>query len=74
MVTKGAALLLAAFGFVNLWIAVLVDVGTSLIVILNGLQLARVANQSQDELPDDLIESKGSGAEHAQNHLSKAAD
>jgi Cd2+/Zn2+-exporting ATPase len=74
MVTKCAALLLAAFGFVNLWIAVLVDVGTSLIVTLNGLQLARVANQSQDELPDDLIESKGSGAEHAQNHLSKAAD
>ncbi|MBA2775112.1 MAG: hypothetical protein H0U31_00115, partial [Chloroflexia bacterium] len=55
-------------------VAVLVDVGTSLIVTLNGLRLARVANQSQDELPDDLIESKGSGAEHAQNHLSKAAD
>ena len=74
MVTKGAALLLAAFGFVNLWIAVLVDVGTSLIVTLNGLQLARVANQSQDELPDDLIELKENGAEHVQNHLSKAAD
>jgi Cd2+/Zn2+-exporting ATPase len=41
MVTKVAALLLGALGFVNLWIAVLVDVGTSLIVTFNGLRLAR---------------------------------
>ncbi len=42
MVTKLAALILASFGFVNLWIAVLVDVGTSLVVTLNGLRLARL--------------------------------
>jgi Cd2+/Zn2+-exporting ATPase len=42
MVTKVLALVLGAFGFVNLWIAVLFDVGTSLLVTANGLRLARV--------------------------------
>lgn len=39
-VAKLAALVLAAFGFVNLWIAVLSDVGSSLIVTGNGLRLS----------------------------------
>jgi Cd2+/Zn2+-exporting ATPase len=34
------ALVLAAFGFVNLWIAVAADMGTSLAVTLNGMRLA----------------------------------
>ncbi|MDQ3657263.1 MAG: cation-translocating P-type ATPase, partial [Chloroflexota bacterium] len=42
MLTKVLALGLGAFGFVNLWIAVLVDVGTSVIVTLNGLRLTRI--------------------------------
>ncbi len=42
LLTKIVAIVLAMLGFVNLWIAVLVDVGTSLVVILNGLRLARV--------------------------------
>lgn len=41
LVTKLAALILALFGFVSLWIAVVVDVGTSVIVTLNGMRLAR---------------------------------
>ena len=41
LVIKALALLLGVFGFVSLWIAVLADVGTSLIVTLNGLRLAR---------------------------------
>ncbi|MBA2276301.1 MAG: hypothetical protein H0W06_00945, partial [Chloroflexia bacterium] len=41
LVTKLLALLLGAFGFVNLWVAVLADVGTSVAVTLNGLRLAR---------------------------------
>jgi Cd2+/Zn2+-exporting ATPase len=40
LVTKLAALVLAAFGFVNLWIAVAADVGASLVVTLNGMRLA----------------------------------
>jgi Cd2+/Zn2+-exporting ATPase len=40
LVTKLAALVLAAFGFVNLWIAVAADMGTSLAVTLNGMRLA----------------------------------
>ncbi|MBL8125989.1 MAG: cation-translocating P-type ATPase [Chloroflexia bacterium] len=35
------ALVLAVFGFVSLWIAVLADVGASLIVTANGLRLSR---------------------------------
>lgn len=45
LVTKLAALLLGVFGFVNLWIAVLADVGTSIVVTLNGLRLARAAQE-----------------------------
>lgn len=41
LITKLAALILSAFGFVSLWIAVVVDVGTSVIVTLNGMRLAR---------------------------------
>jgi len=46
LVTKLAALLLAVFGIVNLWIAVLADVGTSIVVTLNGLRLARAAQET----------------------------
>jgi Cd2+/Zn2+-exporting ATPase len=45
LVTKLAALLLGVFGFVSLWIAVLADVGTSVVVTLNGLRLARAAQE-----------------------------
>jgi Cd2+/Zn2+-exporting ATPase len=38
---KLLALALAVFGFVSLWIAVLADVGASLIVTANGLRLSR---------------------------------
>ncbi len=44
MVTKLIALLLGVLGFVNLWIAVLADVGTSVLVTLNGLRLARISD------------------------------
>ena len=41
LITKLVALVLGVFGFVSLWIAVVVDVGTSVIVTLNGMRLAR---------------------------------
>ncbi|HEV2128956.1 MAG TPA: cation-translocating P-type ATPase, partial [Thermomicrobiales bacterium] len=44
MVTKLIALLLGVLGFVNLWIAVLADVGTSVLVTLNGLRLAHMSD------------------------------
>ena len=40
LITKALALVLAALGFVNLWIAVAADMGTSLAVTLNGMRLA----------------------------------
>jgi Cd2+/Zn2+-exporting ATPase len=40
LATKGVALILAAFGIVNLWIAVVADMGTSLAVTANGMRLA----------------------------------
>jgi Cd2+/Zn2+-exporting ATPase len=40
LATKLLALVLAAFGFVNLWIAVAADMGTSLAVTVNGMRLA----------------------------------
>lgn len=48
LATKLAALLLASLGFVSLWIAILVDVGTSLVVTLNGLRLARINEAERD--------------------------
>jgi Cd2+/Zn2+-exporting ATPase len=39
LITKLAALVLAALGFVNLWVAVAADMGTSLAVTLNGMRL-----------------------------------
>jgi len=43
LATKLLALVLAAFGIVNLWIAVVADMGTSLAVTLNGMRLAFAA-------------------------------
>jgi Cd2+/Zn2+-exporting ATPase len=40
LATKLLALVLAAFGFVNLWIAVAADMGASLAVTVNGMRLA----------------------------------
>ncbi|MCO5216840.1 MAG: cadmium-translocating P-type ATPase [Thermomicrobiales bacterium] len=53
LVTKLAALLLGVFGFVSLWIAVIVDVGTSVIVTLNGMRLARYQALSANEIVHD---------------------
>lgn len=41
IVTKAIALALGVFGFLYLWMAVLFDVGTSVVVTLNGLRLTR---------------------------------
>jgi Cd2+/Zn2+-exporting ATPase len=49
LATKLLALVLAAFGFVNLWIAVAADVGTSLVVTLNGMRLA-LAGRGRSEI------------------------
>jgi Zn2+/Cd2+-exporting ATPase len=40
LLVKVVALVLGVFGVVNLWIAVAADMGTSLVVTLNGLRLA----------------------------------
>ncbi|HYH11042.1 MAG TPA: cation-translocating P-type ATPase, partial [Thermomicrobiales bacterium] len=50
LVTKLLALLLGVFGFVNLWIAVLADVGTSIVVTLNGLRLARLEREREADV------------------------
>ena len=39
ILTKGLFILLAPFGLVALWLAVLADMGTSIAVTLNGLRL-----------------------------------
>ena len=39
---KGVSVLLAPFGLVALWLAVLADMGTSIAVTLNGLRLFRL--------------------------------
>ncbi|HEV2067004.1 MAG TPA: HAD-IC family P-type ATPase, partial [Thermomicrobiales bacterium] len=68
LLTKIAALVLGTFGFVNLWIAVLVDVGTSLVVTLNGLRLARLEARPVDTASVEVHaegESCGCGVSHA---------
>ncbi|MGB3307299.1 MAG: cation-translocating P-type ATPase [Thermomicrobiales bacterium] len=73
LLTKAAAIILALLGFVNLWIAVLVDVGTSLVVILNGLRLTRLQPEPE-ATPAIAIDphaeacSCGSDHDHAHGH------
>ncbi len=72
--TKIAALLLGTFGFVNLWIAVLVDVGTSLVVTFNGLRLSRL--EAQVPVVDvghagDCVEQGACGCGEAQSPFSQ---
>jgi Cd2+/Zn2+-exporting ATPase len=58
LVTKLLALVLAAFGIVNLWIAVAADVGTSLVVTLNGMRLALEswkANVRNSQVPNNTL-------------------
>jgi Zn2+/Cd2+-exporting ATPase len=57
LVTKLAALLLGSLGFVNLWVAVLADVGTSVLVTLNGLRLARQAERTQEPEAAESLET-----------------
>jgi Cd2+/Zn2+-exporting ATPase len=60
LVTKLLALVLAAFGFVNLWIAVAADVGTSLVVTLNGMRLAleKRRQPAPGTRPSDMPDSR----------------
>ncbi len=74
MITKVAALMLGTLGLVNLWIAVLVDVGTSLLVTLNGLRLAR-ADQRESLAESQQVElACGCGEAHDHDHQVQAAD
>jgi Cd2+/Zn2+-exporting ATPase len=69
MVTKVLALVLGALGFVNLWVAVLFDVGTSLVVTLNGLRLARVETPiGIDAVALEADDSCGCGEDHGHDH------
>lgn len=70
LVTKAAALLLGTLGFVNLWIAVLADVGTSIVVTLNGLRLARI---ERNRLPSSN-DAPVSVDRHPASTLDQAAD
>jgi Cd2+/Zn2+-exporting ATPase len=74
MITKVAALTLGTVGLVNLWIAVVVDVGTSLIVTLNGLRLARADQPGTvvEEIQVDV--ACGCGEAHDHGHHTQAAD
>ena len=48
VVVKGLFVLLAPFGLVALWVAVLADMGTSIAVTLNGLRLFRGTGRGRD--------------------------
>ncbi|HWV22562.1 MAG TPA: hypothetical protein VNZ58_00075, partial [Thermomicrobiales bacterium] len=65
---------LGVFGFVNLWIAVLADVGTSIVVTLNGLRLARmqVLSTPVAEALEDVC-GCGEDHDHAHEHVYDAA-
>jgi Cd2+/Zn2+-exporting ATPase len=49
---KALALVLGAFGLVNLWIAVAADMGTSLAVTLNGLRLGLGSQESRNAIDE----------------------
>jgi Cd2+/Zn2+-exporting ATPase len=69
LATKGIALVLAAFGIVNLWIAVAADMGTSLAVTANGMRLAlpsrrpSTTDRTQRVPPLPLSRERGLGGE-----------
>ena len=58
LLTKLLALVLAAFGFVNLWLAVAADMGTSLTVTLNGMRLALNGKRVAHERVPDFEERR----------------
>ena len=62
LATKLAALLLGSLGFVNLWVAVLADVGTSVLVTLNGLRLARIERTTTDRAREPGSDREASDA------------
>ena len=75
MVTKLIALLLGVLGFVNLWIAVLADVGTSVFVTLNGLRLARLSQAPMPVVEDrdrSDVDACGCGEAHEHPHAETA--
>ena len=59
LVVKVAALALAATGLVGLWGAVLADMGTSLLVTLNGMRLARDERERGSLTPRPATHSAG---------------
>jgi len=56
---KGIFVLLAPFGLVALWLAVLADMGTSIAVTLNGLRLFRAKERASDESASNDGSGKG---------------
>ncbi len=54
--TKAAFLALAATGYATLWMAILADLGASLVVVANGLRILRNAPQSLTEGPKRHVE------------------
>jgi len=70
MVTKALALVLGAFGFVTLWVAVLIDVGTSLLVTMNGMRLAKDMPQAirEQAMAAHEDEACGCGGDHEHHH------
>ncbi|MEJ7837737.1 MAG: cation-translocating P-type ATPase, partial [Thermomicrobiales bacterium] len=67
LITKVLALGLGALGFVSLWIAVLVDVGTSLIVTANGMRLARNIEVRTTAASAPMDEACGCGEDHSRD-------
>lgn len=51
IITKSTFFLLAVFGVATLWMAVLADMGASLIVVANGLRLLRGGSSTQQDVP-----------------------
>ncbi|MGH8056041.1 MAG: heavy metal translocating P-type ATPase, partial [Candidatus Entotheonellia bacterium] len=48
LITKAAFVLLAALGHATLWMAVAADMGTSLVVIFNGMRLLRNGHHASE--------------------------
>ena len=51
LVVKGLILLLVIPGWLTLWLAVAGDMGSSLLVTLNGMRLLRVTHSNHRTLP-----------------------
>ena len=72
IVAKGIVLLLSLMGYTGLWEAVVTDMGTALVVILNGMTVLSGVKESKEQA-NEVEGCVAEAAEHSLSHADAAA-